>query len=634
MSRSLWADNSTAQSQVKGFVSQRKRMLMGDQKKRKPPRPRFEVPERRWWPLPPPATAGSAPSRSAQAAGRALGPIDTPTGPKLALAGRVVTMNDRHVVRPDAIVYVDRGAIVAVRHRRQPAPDGFETTAVLETGGTIFPGLIELHNHLSYNALPLWAPVPRVFTNRDQWADHGDYRRLVSGPMTVIGKTPDLLPALVRYVECKCLLAGVTTSQGIRLSSNAGVSRYYRGIVRNVEQTKETALPEARTRVEDLRAQDAEEFLRDVVESEDRRCCLLHLSEGITDASEPASPARKHFLALEVRPGDWAITNALAGIHSAGLLASDFGLLADKEGSMVWSPFSNLLLYGRTSRVEAARAAGVSIGLGSDWSPTGSKNLLGELKVAWLYSQEALRGLFTARDLVDMVTRTAAKILKWQGVLGSLESGKRADLVVIDGKSAEPYDALLRATEASVRLVLINGVPRYGIPELMDPLGSGDETVRVGGETRRLFLRQDTAPGEVAGLSLSAAQAALSAALRDIRERARELETAPADTRQLGRAVTLDAPEPVVWSLALDEIRDTGLELGPRLPYSGPRDFTGSERAPQLAARAASLPPLSEILRPIALDPLTVVDDADFLDEVAAQPNVPEAVRTGLRRLY
>lgn len=81
-------------------------------------------------------------------------------------------------------------------------------------------------------------------------------------------------------------------------------------------------------------------------------------------------------------PGDWAITDALAGIHAAGLLPPDFDRLAAEKGSIVWSPLSNLLLYGRTSRVEAARAASVKIGLGSDWSPTGSKNLLGELKVA------------------------------------------------------------------------------------------------------------------------------------------------------------------------------------------------------------------------------------------------------------
>ena len=41
--------------------------------------------------------------------------------------------------------------------------------------------------------------------------------------MRVIGQTPELVPALVRYVECKCLLGGVTTSQGIQLYSNAGI---------------------------------------------------------------------------------------------------------------------------------------------------------------------------------------------------------------------------------------------------------------------------------------------------------------------------------------------------------------------------------------------------------------------------
>ena len=596
---------------------------------------RYEVVERCWWPLRP--AAQPAVRRSARAAtrGTALAvPIDPLAGPKLALAGRVVTMDPQNAVRADAILYVDKGAIVAVRDRQQPAPEGFETTGVLETGGTIFPGLIELHNHLSYNALPLWAPVPRLFTNRDQWADHDDYRRLVSGPMTVIGKTPALLPALVRYVECKCLLAGVTTSQGIRLSSNAGVSRYYRGIVRNVEQTKEAALPEARTRVQDVDARDARAFKEELLENEGKRCCLLHLSEGLTDPSQPDSPARRHFLALEVAPGDWAITDALAGIHAAGLLPPDFDRLAAREGSIVWSPLSNLLLYGQTTRVKAARTAGVRIGLGSDWSPTGSKNLLGELKVAWLYGQHLLQDPFSPRDLVAMVTRTAAKILKWEAAIGTIESGKRADLLVIHGAAGDPYEALVRATETSVRLVVINGVPRYGVRELMDPLGAGDQTVRVGGETRRLFLKQETVPGEVAALRLSTARSTLAGAFRDIRKLARDLEARPPDALTARRARALDAPQPVVWSLALDEIRDTGLELRPRLPYSGPRDFTGPERFSRRAARAAASAKLSEILQPIALDPLTVVDDAKFLDEVAAQPNVPAAVRTGLRGLY
>jgi hypothetical protein len=78
---------------------------------------------------------------------------------------------------------------------------------------------------------------------------------------TVVGKSPGLLPALIRYVEAKCLVGGVTTSQGIALFSNAGIRRFYRGIVRNVEETDDESLPEVETRIADVEAQSAQKFL-------------------------------------------------------------------------------------------------------------------------------------------------------------------------------------------------------------------------------------------------------------------------------------------------------------------------------------------------------------------------------------
>ena len=586
---------------------------------------------RTWYPLtgavPRARRAGVEPSA------KAAGPVDPLTGPRLALAGRVVTMDDGFAVRPDGIVYVDGGRIVAVRDSARPAPPGFESVEVVRTGGAICPGLIELHNHLSYNALPLWE-VPKLFVHRGQWPDHADYRRLISGPMTVVGAHRDaegraaLVPALVRYVECKCLLGGVTTSQGVKLASNGGIQRFYRGVVRNVEQTDEPDLSEAQGRIPDLDAKDARGFLTRL-QKEDS-CFLLHLSEGVTDPARPASIARRHFQALEVAPGTWALNDRFAGIHAAGLLPADFDVLASRGASIVWSPFSNLLLYGGTARVETAKAAGVAIGLGSDWSPTGSKNLLGELKVAWLYNRHALGGTFTTRDLVAMATRNAARILKWEKVLGAIEAGKRADLLVIDGKGVDPYDSLVRARETDIRLVMINGIARYGTTDLMEALAPRGEAVRVGGKPRRLFLEQATADPDVAPVSLRTATSTLRRAFRDIVALAREAET-PRVTRR-GRA--LDAKVALVWSLALEEIRDTGVELRPRLPLDGPRDFTGPDRISRRAALAARSAPLSQILGPIDLDPLTVADDQDFLDLVERQPNVPEPIRRGLRELY
>ncbi len=585
--------------------------------------------QRRWFPLTGPVTLSA---RAAVAAPKKKGPIDPLTGPKLALAGRVVTMDDAFSIRTDAIVYIEKGRIVAVQDRAQPAPADFAGVPVVETGGTLFPGLIELHNHLSYDALPLWAPVPQRFEHRGQWPDHKDYRPLISGPMTVLGQYKNaqgqypFLPALVRYVECKCLLGGVTTSQGVKLASNAGIQRFYRGLVRNVEQTDDLDLPEAQARIPDIVAQDARRFLTQL-QKEDS-CFLLHLSEGVTDAARPLSPARKHFLALEVAAGQWALSKVFTGIHAAGLLAQDFDTLAGHGSSMVWSPLSNLLLYGSTARVEEAKRAGVTIGLGSDWSPTGSKNLLGELKVAWLYSQHVLNGLFTARDLVAMATRDAARILKWDKALGTIETGKRADLLVLDGVAADPYDALLHARETDLRLVMINGIARYGVSTLMRALVPKSDIVRVGGQTRRLFLKQETADPDIAPVSLSDATETLRRGLHKLAKLAKETEDAK---RKVPARRPLDAPTTPVWSLALDEICPCGVNLRPRLPFGGPRDFTGPAPAGPALAKA---PPLSTVLKPLDLDPLTVADDSNFLSQIAQQPNVPAPIRSGLSGLY
>jgi len=585
---------------------------------------------RHWFPLTGEQPA-AGPADAAALLGHRATPVDPLSGPKIALGGRLVLMDDAFQVLPDAVLYIAKGRIVAAQPRSAPPPAGFEATPVTATHGTVFPGFIELHNHLAYDALPLWSPVPKLYQDRGQWPTHPDYRRLISGPMTVIGEhrdeagRPALLAPLVRYVECKCLLGGCTTSQGIMLNSNAGVQRFFRGILRNVEHTEQADLSDADARIADVDAKDARKFLARL--GKEHSCFLLHLSEGITRAGQATSTARKHFLALEVAPDEWALNPTFTGIHAAGLLPEDFDVLHAHGGSMVWSPLSNLLLYGDTARVDAARAAHVPIGLGSDWSPSGSKNLLGEMKVAWLYSHHMLHDLFSPRDIVAMVTRDAAAILKWQAALGTLEPGRHADLCVIDGADGDPYAALVHARETQVRLVMIEGVARYGRTSLMHALHADGEAFAVGGQPRTLFLQDADGDPDVAAVPLSTAIRTLTDALHTLPALARALETprAPHATRLL-----LDAARHPTWSLALDEIQDDGIDIRPRLPYAGPGDFTG----PRIVMANAASPPLSALLGSIDLDPLTVADDPAFLGRIAAEMNVPPAIRDGLASLY
>src|SRR4029077_18112431 len=145
-----------------------------------------------------------------------------------------------------------------------------------------------------------------------------DYRKLISGPMKLLGPRQEYLSAIVRYVECKALIGGTTTTQGVALFSNSGARRFYRGIVRNVEQTDDPALPESDAHIADVDAKSAETFYKRLQTPKKE---LLHL-RGRTDAA-----ARSHFTALHLADGRWALSKSLVAIHSVALRDADFAHL-------------------------------------------------------------------------------------------------------------------------------------------------------------------------------------------------------------------------------------------------------------------------------------------------------------------
>ena len=534
------------------------------------------------------------------------------------LHGRVVTMDATAQVIDQGAVYVRDGTIVGTGSAASTGPAGFEQPRVIASGGTIYPGLIELHNHLSYDALPLWL-VPKKYGDRDQWGGGGSnadtYRKLISGPMTVLGHSAELSAAVARYVECKALAGGVTTSQGIALFSNQGIPRYYRGLIRNVETSLDAHLPPAHDRIGDVAASEASLFIDQL---ERYRCFLLHLSEGTDQA------AIGHFQSLHLADGSWAIRPSLAGIHSVGLGAAGLEVMAAQGASVVWSPLSNLLLYGDSLDIKAAKKAGVRMGIGSDWSPSGSKNLFGELKVARLASQSK-GGVFTDLELLKMATRDAAAILGWDQLLGSIEPGKYADLLVLSGEQGDPYERFLMSKETAIALVLVQGVPRLGQPHLMDELGAGaGEALTIGRAERILALQDIVADPLVASLTFAQAEARLRDALANLPSLAANLEN-PSDISTLA---DVNASQPR-WFLQLDHDESAGFAIRPHLP--GPDGLPTAVAPVNLAAAAA---PLSSILEPITLDPLTVADDAQFLPTIRNEPNVWPDVKNGLSDLY
>lgn len=376
--------------------------------------------------------------------------------PTFILRGRIVKMDSGLNVINDGFVAVKNGIIAAIAQNQNELPDEFSTRAVVDTEGTIFPGLIDLHNHFAYNVLPLWK-VPKQYDNRSQWQSNNDYQANYSKPLKeILAANTVPAKALVRYVEAKALFGGTTTGQGINTQVN-GAPKSFRGAMRNVEQPDDINLLPAGTMVPNLNvtAADAEKRIaafRKAVSNPGYAAYYYHLSEGIDE------PTRQHFLNLKKYD---LIGPKLVGIHSLGLHSEDLNELAFKGAKIVWSPFSNNLLYGKTLNLRELKNSGTLFSLGCDWSPSGSKNLLEELKVAKFCNTEQ-GNVFTDSEIVKMVTINAAKVAGWSEKIGSIETTKYADLLVISGTAGDPYSQLINAVEKDISLVVVDGISRYG----------------------------------------------------------------------------------------------------------------------------------------------------------------------------
>ena len=164
---------------------------------------------------------------------------------------------------------------------------------------------------------------------------------------------------------------------------------------------------------------------------------------------------------------------------------TDRKLLADKQVGCVHNPSSNMMLASGVSPVPELRAAGVAVGLGTD-GPAGSNNdldLMEEMDLAAKLQKIAKMNPLAlgAKAVVEMATIEGAKALHMEKEIGSLEAGKKADVIVISLN--EP-----------------NAVPMYDVyAQLAYALKGNDvETVVIGGrvvmrEHQLLTVKEDEA---------------------------------------------------------------------------------------------------------------------------------------------
>jgi 5-methylthioadenosine/S-adenosylhomocysteine deaminase len=209
-----------------------------------------------------------------------------------------------------------------------------------------------------------------------------------------------------------------------------------------------------------------EELLRAVAAEARRLGARIH-----THASEN----RDELAAVKRERGD----DNIAYLDRVGLTGHDVGLahcvwLADRERTILAEtgthvlhcPSSNLKLASGVAEVPELRARGVSVSLGADGAPC-NNNLDGfmEMRLAALIHRPRCGvGAIPSSQIVKMATLGGAAALGLDGEVGSLETGKRADLIVVsaDTPHAAPaesaYSTVVFGARASdVRHVVVDG---------------------------------------------------------------------------------------------------------------------------------------------------------------------------------
>lgn len=372
------------------------------------------------------------------------------------------------VVTPDAVIQngwvaIDNGKIISVTAAKPSIP----AAHTLETRDIIFPGFIDLHGHPLYNVYPRWTP-PQAYHNRYEWRSDEAYLKAIANPHRVVA--PPNFCDMDRFVELKGLFGGTTTTLGISQPRDTDIS-CIAGLARNLDWftgfygTK--VGPERVATVLGVQPDDvkyAPAGLADALNKGGVDMLAIHIAEG----QRSDDKTKKEFAELE-RLG-W-LTPRTAIIHGVALTRADFAKVHTAGAALIWSPRSNMELYKETANVADAAAEKVTIAIAPDWSPTGSTNMLAELKFAKKVNDSQFKSVFSNKQLLEMATAVPAKVARIDDKVGMVKPGLYADLFLLRGNTSTPYDALVNASPDDVTLTLVGGVAVSGQAGYLTALG-------------------------------------------------------------------------------------------------------------------------------------------------------------------
>ncbi len=384
-----------------------------------------------------------------------------------ALKGMVITPEG---AKSNWYVHILDNDIVSVSSN---APGGVN---IVDTEGIIFPGLIDAHNHPSWNSFPTLMFHDFPFGHRDEWGTCDEYsdwktkRNSVKGYSSVDENNKATVSKFAEVLE---LMGGCIAIQG----NYSGLEYAHPDVMLfNVEQYPSKIFADifpwtmSTYEIDELKKKLAGGAVN---------AAVVHLCEG------PDATSHAQFTTWK---NNGLLTKETAIIHGTSLVSNDFAEMAAVGAKLIWSPMSNMKLFDAIANPKLAHQLGVNVGISPDWTPSGCYNLLEELGYAWQLNQTEYENYFTAKQMCDMVTINNAISCGIDNRYGKIVAGYNAGFCVINGDQSDPYLALINARPKDVKLTIVDGTPRYGDADLVQAIGKTGETVNVWGTTKMLNI--------------------------------------------------------------------------------------------------------------------------------------------------
>src|SRR6267378_2172086 len=398
--------------------------------------------------------------------------------------GTVVTMDGARAIYDDGIVVVKGDTIVAVGPRRELEGKYLAAETVNAKGGLVLPGFINGHTHVP---MTLFRGIHDDVTLND-WL----YKYIFPAEKKNVNE--EFVRWGTRLAAAEQIRGGVTTFADMYYFEDAVAEETKAAGMRGLlgETFIDFPAPDNKSEAEALSY--TEKFLKKwqgdplihaaAAPHSIYTCSQKTLQDAAALARKYHAPILIHTAEMKKEWEDSQKQNGMSpvqyldkiGILGPNVLAAhcifvdeaDRKVLARRQVGCVHNPSSNMMLASGVSPVPEMRAAGIAVGLGTD-GPAGSNNdldLMEEMDLAAKLQKISKMDpqALGAKAVVEMATIEGAKAVHLEKEIGSLEPGKKADLILInlDEPNAVPmydvYSQLAYALKASdVDTVIIGG---------------------------------------------------------------------------------------------------------------------------------------------------------------------------------